>query len=160
MDVASNRAGWQYTDCMSTNRLGSAKAVIPTIPRDHLGALIIAVIMMALGWIGFAEVIRNHSPSIRSVFQLLLLLFVAISGTAMPFVFYANVRFIPLSKSVPPAGVIVRQSAWIGFFVVGCACLQLMYFGDDRALNPWTALLMACMLVMMEWWIRRRELDR
>lgn len=155
---ASNGSGWQYTVCMSTSRLEPAKAVTPTIPRDHLGALIVAVLMMAIGWLGLAEVVRHHSPSIRSVFQLLLLLFVASSGTAMPFVFYANVRFVPLTKSVPASGVIVRQSAWVGFFVVGCACLQLMYIGDERALNPWTALLLASILILLEWGIRRREL--
>ena len=113
--------------------------------------------MMALGWFGIAEIVRGSGPTLRTVFQLLLLLFFATSGTAMPFVFYANVRFVPVTRSVPPSGVIVRQSAWVGFFVVGCACLQLLYIGTDRALTPLIALVLAAALVALEWRIRRRE---
>ena len=129
----------------------------PTIPRDHIGALLVAVILMVLGWYGIAETVRISGPTLRTVFQLLVLLFFATSGTAMPFVFYANVRFIPLSRKVPPSGVIVRQSAWIGFYIVGCACLQLIYIGSNRALNPWTALILASVLLLIEWRIRKRE---
>ena len=131
----------------------------PTIPRDHIGALLVAVILMVLGWYGIAETVRISGPTLRTVFQLLVLLFFATSGTAMPFVFYANVRFIPLSRKVPPSGVIVRQSAWIGFYIVSCACLQLIYIGSNRALNPWTALILASALFLIEWRIRKRELS-
>ena len=129
----------------------------PTVPRDHIGALLVAVVLMVLGWYGIAETVRTSGPTLRTVFQLLVLLFFATSGTAMPFVFYANVRFIPLSRRVPPSGVIVRQSAWIGFYIVGCACLQLIYIGSNRALNPWTAIILASMLLLIEWRIRKRE---
>ena len=132
--------------------------VTPTLPHDHLGALLVAVVMMALGWLGIAEIVRGGGPTLRTVFQLLLLLFFATSGTAMPFVFYANVRFVPVTRAVPPSGVLVRQSSWVGFFIVGCACLQLLYVGAGRALTPWTALALAAALVALEWRIRRREL--
>ena len=129
-----------------------------TLPRDHLGALLIAVVMMALGWLGIAETIRGSGPTLRSVFQLLVLLFFASSGTAMPFVFYVNARFVPVTRALPASGVIVRQSALVGCFVVGCASLQLLYIGTERALNLWTALLLAAALFTLEWRIRRREL--
>ena len=129
-----------------------------TLPKDHLGALLIAVIMMALGWLGLAETIRGSAPSLRTVFQLIVLLFFATSGTAMPIVFYFNVRFVPVARALPSSGVIVRQSAWVGCFVVGCACLQLLYIGSARALNLWTALVLAALLFAMECRIRWREL--
>lgn len=144
---------------MSSSTADNQPRLTPTVPRDHFGALLVAVIMMALGWFGIAEIVRGGGPTLRSVFQLLVLLFFATSGTAMPFVFYANVRFVPITRAVPSSGVIVRQSAWFGFFMVGCACLQLIYVGAERALNVWTALILAAALIALEWLIRRREPD-
>ena len=124
----------------------SNQALHPPCRATIWGPLLVAVVMMALGWFGIAEIVSGSGPTLRTVFQLLLLLFFATSGTAMPFVFYANVRFVPVTRSVPPSGVIVRQSAWVGFFVVGCACLQLLYIGADRALTPLIALVLAAAL--------------
>ena len=130
---------------------------VATLPRDHIGALLIAVLLMAFGWLGIAEIVRGSVPTLRTVFQFLLLLFFAVSGTAMPFVFYLNVRFVPLARALPPSLVIVRQSAWVAFFVVGCAGMQLLYVGAERALNLWSALLLALGLLLLEWRIRLRE---
>lgn len=129
----------------------------PALPLDHLGALSIGVLMMAVGWLGIAAILRGNAPTVRAVFQLLVLLFFAVSGTAMPLIFYLNVRFVPISRPVPPSAVIVRQSAWVGFFVVGCACLQLLYIGGERLLTLWSALALAAALSLMEWQFRRRE---
>ncbi len=131
----------------------------PTLPRDHFGALLVSVVLMVVGWLGMAETISQGGPTLRSVFQFILLLFCAASGTAMPFIFYFNVRFVPVTRRVPSSAVIVRQSAWVGSFVVGCASLQLLYLGEGRALTPATALALAGFLALLEWNIQRRVKD-
>lgn len=80
-------------------------------------------------------------------------LFMAVTGTAIPFVRYLNVTFTPTDSEVPPSGVIVRQSIWIGLFVLMCAWLQI-----PRALSLPLAFFMGMVFIVVEVFLRTREI--
>jgi hypothetical protein len=68
---------------------------------------------------------------------------------------YLNLRFTPLTEALPPGGIIVRQSVWIGLFVVICAWLQI-----PRVLSPIVAVLLALVFLAIEVFLRFREIAR
>ena len=82
-----------------------------------------------------------------------MLLRVAITGTVLPLVRFLNQRFTRRYDDPPPGGVLVRQSVWIGLFVVTCAWLQI-----PRVLNPPTAFFVALAFIIIEVFLRSREL--
>jgi hypothetical protein len=65
---------------------------------------------------------------------------------------FLNTRLISEESAPPSSGVILRQSIWVGLFVVACAWLQI-----PRVLNPLLALLLAAGLVVIEVILRLRE---
>ena len=129
---------------------------IPTTsrPPDHMGALIASVLMAVVGWGGLAQLILTTRPRIGGEMWLLFaLLQIAVTGTAIPIVRYFNVRFTPIHVEVPPAGVIVRQSVWVGLIVVTYAWLLI-----PRALSVPIAFFMIIVFIVIEIFIRSREL--
>ena len=77
----------------------------------------------------------------------------AITGTFLPLVRFLNVRFTSLMDDVPPSGAVVRQSVWIGLFVVTCVWLQI-----PRALSAPLAIFVALVFIVVEIFLRTREL--
>lgn len=139
---------------MSHKRRRQPVSGTPNTPADHVGLLAAAVLMMVLGYGGLAWLITQTLPRIGGELWLFFaLLLLTVSGTALPIVRYLNVRFTPLERQVPPAGVIVRQSIWVGLFAVTCAWLQI-----PRLLNVALAALVALLLLGTELFIRGREL--
>jgi hypothetical protein len=124
------------------------------IPSDHLGLLGASLLMMAIGWYGLYYLVMTSLPRIGGELWLFfLLLQIAVSGTALPFVRYLNVRFTPVNKEVPASGIIVRQSMWIGLFVVTCAWLQI-----PRALSLPLVIFIAVVFIVIEIFLRTREI--
>jgi hypothetical protein len=122
-------------------------------PPDHIGLIIASLLMMIGGWAGLSYLIVNALPRIGGELWLFFaLLQIAVTGTAIPFVRFLNLRFTPLFAEVPPAGVIVRQSIWIGLFVVTCAWLQI-----PRALSLPLAGFVALVFLVVEVFLRSRE---
>jgi len=126
-----------------------------SMPPDHIGLMAAAAIMTAFGlgglyWLIFAS---GSLPRIGGELWLFfVLLLIASSGLALPLIRFINVRFTPLHREVPPAGVIVRQSVWVGLWVVICAWLQI-----PRLLTLPLALFVAAALLMVEIFLRTRE---
>ncbi len=124
------------------------------MPPDHAGLLIAAVLMMLIGWLGLFQLISTTLPRIGGELWLFFgLLQIAVTGTAIPPIRFLNVRFTSLMDDVPPGGVIVRQSVWIGLFVVTCAWLQI-----PRALSLPLAVFVALVFIVVEIFLRTREL--
>jgi hypothetical protein len=76
-----------------------------------------------------------------------------VTGTVLPFVRYLNARFTSVDDPLPPGGVLVRQSIWVGLFVVTCAWLQI-----PRVLNAPIAFFVAMAFVIVEVFLRNREI--
>lgn len=124
------------------------------IPPDHRGVLAAGLLMMVIGWLGLYQLVTTSLPRIGGPLWLFfLLLHLAVTGTVMPFVRYLNVRFTPVDAALPPGGVIVRQSIWVGLFVVACAWLQI-----PRALSWPVAFFLALVFIVLEIFLRSREL--
>lgn len=125
----------------------------PRTPPDHLGVLFAALIMALGGWAGLYWLVVTEIPRVGPRWLFFVLLHIAVTGTVMPVVRYFNVRFTPTTQPPPPGGVIVRQSVWIGLFVVTCAWLQM-----PRALNWGIAFFIALAFVIVEIFLRTREI--
>ena len=124
------------------------------MPPDHLGVLVAGFLLMVAGWFGLYEVVTTHLPRIGGpLWAFFILLHIAVAGTAIPFVRYLNVRFTPINAELPPGGVVVRQSVWIGLFVVACAWLQI-----PRILSWPVAFFLALVFIVLEVFLRSREL--
>lgn len=124
------------------------------MPPDHVGLLLGALLAMVTGWAGLYALMTTHEPRIGGELWLFfILLQLASSGTALPVVRYLNVRFTPIHADVPASGVIVRQSVWVGLFVVTCAWLQI-----PRALTTPIVLLLIMVFIVIEVFLRTREI--
>jgi hypothetical protein len=125
----------------------------PDATPDHTGVLFAAFVLMCVGWGGLYVLVTQTLPRVGERWQFFLLLHVAVAATALPFVRYLNLRFTPITRLPPPGGVLVRQSVWIGLFVVTCAWLQI-----PRVLTPAVAFFVGLALVVIEVFLRAREL--
>ncbi len=123
------------------------------LPLDHVGMLAASVILMAVAWFGLWQLVTTRLPRIGGELWLFfILLQLAVTSTAIPFVRYLNVRFTPLHQDPPPSGVIVRQSVWVGLFVVTCAWLQI-----PRALSLPVIFFLSLVFIVLEAFLRSRE---
>lgn len=108
-----------------------------------------AVLMILIGWGGLYFLINNIIPDAGARWLFFVLLYVAITGTMLPFIGFLNRRF---SRRYIPDWVILRQSMWCGLYATTCAWLQI-----PRVLTPLIALLLAAIFVVIEVFIRIRE---
>jgi hypothetical protein len=121
-------------------------------PPDHVGTLIAAFIMMIVGWGGLYYLVTTTLPRVGQRWIFFVLLFVAVTSTVLPLIRYINVRFTPVHRELPPGGVMVRQSVWVGLYLVTCAWLQI-----PRVLTLPIAFFLALALIVIEVFLRSRE---
>ena len=122
------------------------------IPPDHVGVMIAGVLMFLGGWGGLYLLVTTNLPRAGPRWTFFVLLQIAVTGTVLPFARYLNARFTPVHEPLPPSGVLVRQSIWVGLFVVTCAWLQI-----PRVLNPALAFFVAMIFIIIEVFLRNRE---
>lgn len=122
-------------------------------PPDHTGMLMASVVMMFAGWGGLYYLVSTQIPRVGQRWMFFVLLYIAVSATVMPLLRYVNVRLTPLTRAMPPSGVIVRQAVWVGLFVVTCAWLQI-----PRVLTVPTMFFVALALIVIELFLRSREI--
>ena len=105
------------------------------------------------GWGGVAALIYFTEPLVWMRWALFALLFLALTGSALPIIYFFHLRF----PSDPPAApsVIVRQAQWVGVYGI---VLLWMRWGD--LLSLWLTLGLAGGLLAIEWLIRLRERSR
>jgi hypothetical protein len=123
------------------------------MPPDHVGVMIAGVVMMIDGWGGLYMLVTTMLPRVGQRWLFFVLLHIAVTGTVLPFVRYLNMRFTPIDAPLPPGGVLVRQSVWIGLLVITCAWLQI-----PRVLNPPIAFFVALVFLVIEVFLRSREI--
>lgn len=117
----------------------------------HYGLNLASGILILVGWGGMFFLIRNVIPTAGPRWLFFVLLYIAIVGTAMPFVRLLNVRFIQETALITDT-VIIRESLLCGLYIATCAWLQI-----PRALNLPVALLLALAILVIEGFLRLRE---
>jgi hypothetical protein len=112
-----------------------------------------SLLLILVGWGGIATLVFYTEPLIWMRWALFALLFLALTGTALPIVYFFHLRF----PSEPPAGpqVIVRQAQWVGVYG-----LVLLWLRGGDLLTLWLTLGLAGGLLAIEWLIRLRERSR
>ena len=114
--------------------------------------VISGLFLMLVGWGGLALLIFVFKipPLVWARWGFFALWFVALTGTALPIVYFLNIRF----PSDPPveAHAIVRQAMWVGVYGATLAWLQL---GQLATLWVWIGL--GAGLVAIEYVLRSRE---
>jgi hypothetical protein len=118
----------------------------PKFKPFGLSALALAVI----GWGGLYFLLTLTLPFVWSRWGFFVLLLMALTGTALPIVFYLHQRF----PTVPPAdaNVLIRQAMWVGVYGATIAWLQL-----GRLVTLYIILGLAGGLIAAEYFIRIRE---
>lgn len=120
----------------------------PTV-RQYLSS---SLFLMAVGWGGLVLLIfiLELPPLVWARWAFFALLFTALTGTALPVIYFLNLRF----PSDPPAEAhsIVRQALWVGSY--GCILAWLLL---GRVMTFWMWIGLAGGLIAVEYLIRMRE---
>jgi hypothetical protein len=114
----------------------------------------IASFYLALvGWGGLLAVIYLALPLVWYRWGFFVLLLLALTGSALPFVYFFHWRF-PAERPAE-SSVIVRQAVWFGVYGVTLAWLQL-----GRLVTVYVILGLAGGLIAIEYFLRLRERAR
>jgi hypothetical protein len=108
------------------------------------------LLLFFVGWGGVAALVFYTEPLVWMRWALFALLFIALTGTALPLVYLFHLRF----PSDPPPGlrVILRQAQWVGIYG-----LVLLWLRQGDLLTVWLTVGLAGGLLAIEWLIRLRE---
>ncbi len=123
-------------------------------PPHNSGIMTAAAVMAITGWIGLWLLVTTMLPTAFPRWLFFVFLYLAVTGTVLPFVRFLNARFTR-DGSAPSDGIVLRQSIWVGLFAVACAWLQI-----PRVLNPIIAFFLALSLIAVEAFLHMREHDQ
>jgi hypothetical protein len=115
--------------------------------------LITSAVIGLTGWIGLFFLVQYTQPFLGPRWVFFFLLTMALSATALPVIFFLNLRF----PSTPPVNaiVLIRQSIWFAIFFDLLAWLQL-----GRVLNGLLIGVLAIGIIVIENLIRLVERSR
>ena len=115
-----------------------------------LSILVISIILNLIGWVGLILLLNLSLPTLGPRWVFFLLLTIAVSGLALPVLFFLHLRF----PTDPPAemNAYIREALFVSIFVDMLAWLQL-----GRMLSPLRAFLVAIGMVAIEFFLRLRE---
>jgi hypothetical protein len=130
---------WMHT---TEHRLPPFKSFLPS-----------TLILLILGWGGLAAIFYFTLPLVWARWGFFVLGIMALTGTALPIVYFLHYRFP--SDSPAEANVIVRQALWVGVYGATLAWLQL-----GRLVTLYVILGLAAGLIAAEYFIRIREKAR
>jgi hypothetical protein len=112
--------------------------------------LLSTLALILFGWGGIAALLYFSLPFVWARWGFFVLGIMALTGTALPVVYFFHRRFPtePLAES----NVIVRQALWVGVYAATLAWLQL-----GRLVTLYVILGLAGGLIAIEYFIRLRE---
>jgi hypothetical protein len=110
----------------------------------------ISLVLSLIGWGGLVALIILSLPTLGPRWLFFFLFTLALSGTALPMVYFFNRRF----PSIPQvdSSVVLREAMWFGIFGSLIAWLQL-----GRVLTTGLAVVLAVGLVLVEYLLRLGE---
>ena len=113
----------------------------------------LSLVLTLIGWVGIWIVISGTLPTLGPRWLFFFLGVIALTGPALPIIYYLNQRF-PSNPQVDGM-VIVRQALWVGVLGSTLTWLQL-----GRVLTPALALILAGVFVLIEFLLRLFERSR
>ena len=122
-------------------------------PRSFRPFIFPTILLLLAGWGGAAGLVFFTKPLVWNRWAFFALLFLALTGTALPILYFFHLRF-PSDSPVGPR-VIVRQAQWVGVYG-----LLLLWLRWGKFLTLWLTLGLAGGLLAIEWLIRLRERSR
>lgn len=111
------------------------------------GLFATAFLLLAIGWTGLYFLVATTLPTVGPRWLFFFLLIIAVTGTALPFVWLLHKRFGPA-----PSAVLLRQALWVALFASLAVWLQI-----NRALTLSLALLLGIGFILVEWFLRLLE---
>jgi len=111
------------------------------------GLFATALLLLAIGWTGLYFLVATTLPTVGPRWLFFFLLTIAVTGTALPFVWLLHKRFGPA-----PSAVLLRQALWVALFASLGVWLQI-----NRALTLSLALLLGVGFILVEWFLRLLE---
>lgn len=111
---------------------------------DYRSLMIAATIMLLVGWLGLLLLLNITLPRVGPRWLFFFLWTLAVTGTALPFLWLLHRRFRS-DRPAPPAHLL-RQGLWFGLYAAICIWLQI-----NRSLTLSLALLIAVGLILFEW---------
>lgn len=121
--------------------------------KDLPSILFTSILNATIGWVGLFFLLQYTQPFLGPRWLFFFLLTMGVSGTALPIVYFLNIRF----PHDPPANtsVIIRQAVWFAIFFDLLAWLQL-----GRVLNSILTVVIAIGIIVIENLIRLVERSR
>ena len=120
----------------------------PSSPYRSL--MISAAIMAGFGWLGLILLLFGTVPTVGPRWLFFFLLAIALTGTALPFVWLLHHRFD--GERSTPVSTLLRQALLFALFGEICSWLQI-----NRSLTLSLAVLLALGLTAVEWFLRVLE---
>jgi hypothetical protein len=111
------------------------------------GLFAAALLLIAIGWTGLYLLMATTLPTVGPRWLFFFLLIIAVTGTALPFVWLLHKRF-----GSAPSTVLLRQALWVALFVSLCVWLQI-----NRSLTLSLSLLLGVGFILLEWLLRLLE---
>lgn len=112
-----------------------------------------SLVLMLIGWGGLYLLITETLPYVWPRWGFFVLALMAVTGAALPIVYFFHRRFPDEIPAEP--GIIVRQALWFGIYGATLAWLQL-----GRLVTVYIVLGLAGGLAAIEYLIRLRERSR
>lgn len=109
-----------------------------------------SLVLMLVGWGGLFLIINYTRPFVWPRWGFFILAMLAITGTALPIVYFFHRRFS--GERLAETNVIVRQAMWFGIYGATLAWLQL-----GRMVTVYVILGLAGGLAAIEYFMRLRE---
>lgn len=106
-------------------------------------------------WAGLGYLVTYYVPDSSTIALSLLLVFLAVAGTATPFAHLLNYRFGPRTE---PEGrpVVNRWRIWRQSSLLGLVAVLALWFQLLRVLNPIVVILLVGVFVLVEVFFRTR----
>ena len=121
------------------------------IPKSTFRSYLVSTLaLIFIGWGGIAALFYYYPPFVWARWGFFVLVIMALTGTALPVVYFFHLRF-PDDRPTA-SNVIVRQALWAGIYAATLAWLQL-----GRLVSLFVIVGLAGGLIAIEYSIRLRE---
>ncbi|NDJ53140.1 MAG: hypothetical protein GYB68_08670 [Chloroflexi bacterium] len=129
----------------------------PKVTRANLesaqvSTVVAGVVIAVASWSGLVWLVTNRYPTVEVRWAFFALLYLGVTGTALPFVRFLNQRFGQQGGLFVPPGVLIRQANWVGVFVAASAWLRI-----PRLLSGGLIVVLLVALIAIEALLRLRE---